>query len=385
MKRFLLVPFVALFLVASVITAPVAAAYEPPGGPVFNNPKGDRAAKFRIVNTLNKAIRNAPRGSTVLMSAYLFDNGGTYDALVGAWRRGAHVKMVLDGKFARNAKTRRLAAKFNRDNTGAPAPAKWGADQSYVVFCRQACRGPNGYNHTKLYAFSQSGTARNVVMTSSSNPNAGGAVKGWNDMFILKGKPQLFAGAERVVAEMAQDTANDGDGFMTFREGGALTRYYPKRSGTHPIITDLNQVRCAGGTVIRVSMFRWNRVWGKAIARKLVSLAGNGCKLKIVYGAPSRELRLYLTNAARRSGRIDLWDSRFDRNGDGKPDLRVHHKYLLISGANNDWEVTAGSQNWGASLRTSDENTVTVHSRGAHAAYARNFAHIVSTSARRIG
>ena len=54
MKRFLLVPFVALFLVASVITAPVAAAYEPQGGAVFNNPKGNRAAKFRIVNALTR-------------------------------------------------------------------------------------------------------------------------------------------------------------------------------------------------------------------------------------------------------------------------------------------------------------------------------------------
>ena len=235
-------------------------------------------------------------------------------------------------------------------------------------------------------------------MTSSSNPNAGGAVKGWNDMYVLKSVPQLYQGAERVMAEMAQDTPNDGDRFLQFREGGALTRYYPKRTGTHPIIQDLNRVSCRGAsggagiggrTVLRVSMFRWNRKWGKAIAKKLVGLAGNGCKLNIVYGAPSRELRLYLTNAARRSGRINLWDSRYDRNGDGKPDLRVHHKYLLISGHigsdNSAWQVTTGSQNWGASLRTSDENTVTVNSRGAHGAYVNNFQHIINTSARRIG
>jgi phosphatidylserine/phosphatidylglycerophosphate/cardiolipin synthase-like enzyme len=393
--RFAVSLFVVLAMLA--LTVPVASAWEPQGGAIFNNPKGGRDAKFRIVRAITRAVQGTPRGATILMSAYMFDNRGTYDALVAAHRRGVHVQMVLDTKNAKNGKTTRLARKFNRDNVRGSAPAKWGRDQSFVVFCKAACRGRNGYNHTKFYAFSRSGTASNVVMVSSSNPNAGGAVKGWNDMYVMKGKPGLFNGAARVHAEMAQDTPNDGDRFLQFREGNALTRYYPKRSGGHPVIQDLNRVRCHGAagdagvggrTSIHVSMFRWNRKWGKAIARKLVGLAGNGCELSIIYGAPSRELRLYLTNAARRSSRISLWDSRFDRNGDGKVDLRVHHKYMLISGNYggdaSHWQVSTGSQNWGASLRTSDENTVNIADRTAHNAYLNNWQHIKSTSTRRI-
>jgi hypothetical protein len=119
-----------------------------------------------------------------------------------------------------------------------------------------------------------------------------------------------------------------------------------------------------------------------------VGLANNGCTLDILYGAPSREIRLYLTNHARRSGRISLWDSRFDRNGDGKPDLRVHHKYLLIRGGfggGNVRRIITGSQNWGASLRTSDENTIAVNSGPAYSRYLNNWQHIKNTSARRIG
>ena len=90
------------------------------------------------------------------MSAYLFDNGGTYDALVGACRRGVHVKMVLDGKFARNGKTRRLAAEVQpRQHRRPGAGEVGGATRATSSSARQACRGPNGYNHTKLYAFSQ--------------------------------------------------------------------------------------------------------------------------------------------------------------------------------------------------------------------------------------
>lgn len=381
---------VVLALLVSVV--PAASAWEPQGGAIFNNPKGNRDAKFRIVRAITRAVQGAPSGSTILMSAYMFDNGGTYDALVAAHRRGVHVQMVLDTVHARNAKTRRLATRFNRDNVAGPQPAKWGRDQSFLVFCKQACRGRNGYNHTKFYAFSRSGTASNVIMVSSSNPNAGGAIKGWNDMYVLKNRPQLWQTHARVHAEMAEDTPNDGDGFVRATEGDTTAMFYPKRTGTHPVIQELNGVRCFGNrgrTSLHVSMFRWNRVWGKAIAKKLVGLANNGCELDIVYGAPSRELRLYLTHHARRSGRISLWDSRYDRNRDGAVDLRVHHKYLLINGRygsnSSAFRVTTGSQNWGASLRTSDENTITVRSRSAHSAYLNNWQHIVSTSARRIG
>lgn len=381
---------VAFALVASVM--PAASAWEPREGAVFNNPKGNRAAKFKIVNAITRAVNGAPRGSTILMSAYMFDNGGTYKALMRAHGRGVRVQMVLDTAHARNGKTKRLARRFNRDNVRGGQPAKWGRDQSFVVFCKQACRGRNGYNHTKFYAFSQTGTARNVIMVSSSNPNAGGAVKGWNDMYVAKYKPQLFQTHARVHAEMAEDSPNDGDRFVRASEGNMTAMFYPKRTGAHPVIQELNGVRCHGArgrTRLHVSMFRWNRKWGKNIARKLVGLANNGCTLNIVYGAPSRELRLYLTNHARRSGRISLWDSRYDRNGDGRPDLRVHHKYLLINGRHGGnssaFRVTTGSQNWGASLRTSDENTINVRSRSAYKAYLRNWQHIVRTSARRIG
>lgn len=390
MNRTLRLPSLLLLVLALLMSVmPAASAWEPEGGAIFNNPKGSRDAKFKIVRAITRAVQGAPGGSTILMSAYMFDNGGTYDALMAAHRRGVQVQMVLDTANARNGKTRRLAARFNRDNTGGAAPAKWGRDQSFVVFCKQACRGRNGYNHTKFYAFSRSGTANNVIMVSSSNPNAGGAIKGWNDMYVLKNRPQLWQTHARVHAEMAQDTANDGDGFVRDTEGDTTAMFYPKRTGTHPVIQELNGVRCSGGTSLHVSMFRWNRIWGKRIAQKLVGLADNGCELDIVYGAPSRELRLYLTKHARRSGRIGLWDSRYDRNGDGAVDLRVHHKYLLINGRygsdSSAHRVTTGSQNWGASLRTSDENTITVRSQSAYADYLNNWRHIVSTSARRIG
>jgi hypothetical protein len=68
----------------------------------------------------------------------------------------------------------------------------------------------------------------------------------------------------------------------------------------------------------------------------------------------------------------------------------VHHKYLLIKGhIGNDRSatyVTAGSQNWGASLRTSDENTVTIRNNAAaYRAYLNNWTMVRRSSANFIG
>ncbi len=52
---------VAVF-VSLALSVPTALAYQPPGGAVFNNPKGNRDAQFRIIQTVNKAIKGAPAG-----------------------------------------------------------------------------------------------------------------------------------------------------------------------------------------------------------------------------------------------------------------------------------------------------------------------------------
>src|SRR5205085_7357725 len=69
----------------------------------------------------------------------------------------------------------------------------WGNDGSYVLRCSGSCRGARDANmHSKIYAMSNSGTASNVVMVSSSNLNGGGAKLGWNDLVVMKNRPATF-------------------------------------------------------------------------------------------------------------------------------------------------------------------------------------------------
>ena len=97
-----------------------------------------------------------------------------------------------------------------------------------------------------------------------------------------------------------------------------------------------------------------------------------------------------LRAASARNGRVKLWDSRHDRDGDGLVDLRVHHKYMLISGRYGDdrsaWRVHTGSQNWGrGTLRMGDDNTVNIASRRIYRQYHANWRMVAHGGARRVG
>ncbi len=382
------------------LLAPAAAAWQPPGGAVYNNPYGSHADKWRIVETVQQAVRNAPRGSTIMMTMFLMDGKKTADALIAARNRGVNVQLVFDGNDGRSAMARRMARVFNRDNKpGQPIPARWGADQSFVVFCSGSCRGAGPHNnHTKFYAFTRTGTASNVVMVSSSNLNAGGAVRGWNDMWIAKGRAKMLSQYAQIHGEMSRDKPA-GNRYRQLGDGNLTSRFFPKPKGADPVMADLNKVRCRGATggagrngrtAINVSMFAWNGDRGMKIARKLVRLDRDGCDVSIIYGAPSKQVRLLLSGSARRGG-VKLWDSRYDRNGDRVFDVRTHEKYMLINGRygadSSAWRVHTGSQNWGrGTLRGGDENTLTVVSRGAYGRYISRWDYIARHwTVRRIG
>jgi hypothetical protein len=106
----------------------------------------------------------------------------------------------------------------------------------------------------------------------------------------------------------------------------------------------------------------------------------------VIYGAPGSTVVDILKRSASRGG-IKLWDSRIF-NLDRAVTLRVHHKYLLISGRYGDdrsaWRVHTGSANWGRSLRAGDENTLNVAGKRPWSQYLRNWKFVKKHAARRI-
>jgi len=247
--------------------------------------------------------------------------------------------------------------------------------------------------HAKFYAFSRTRTARNVVMVSSANLNRGAARLGYNDLYTMRSVPTSFATYARVHAELARDRVN-GNPYVVHREGPFESQFFPKRGAPRaadPTYRALARVRChgvtggagrGGRTAINIGMFHWAGDRGEYLARRLVALHRDGCKVGVIYGAPSRNVRLMLV----RSG-IPTYDSRVDRNGDGRPDLRVHAKYMVISGNyggdSSSWQVFTGCQNWvDGSLTGGDENTLRISSRAACGRYMDNWRFVRDRGAR---
>jgi len=392
---------VSLITVAAVLfSTPAASAWEPAGGPTFNHPRGTFEQRWRIVNTVNKAIRNARWHSTVMISTYLWaGQRETSDAMLAAYHnRSVNIQVVVDRAHGDQTQARRVARVVNRDNV-VDAQGRLvddGPDDSYVAFCRASCRGPGrGINHAKWYVFTATGTAKDVVMVSSSNINKGGASKGWNDLYTIKGRPRMVRDFASVHEQMSRDRGVDQP-YREFDHGGVLARFYPNNTYTDPVLADLSKVRCRGATggagrngrtMINVSMFSWTGNRGVALARRLVELDRYGCDVNVIFASLGPDVKSVLWRSAKRR-EINLYSSRWDYNGDGRVDFRVHNKYMLINGRygadSSSWRVHMGSQNWGADLTASDDNTLNIASRAGYSGYLRNWTYIRDRWTRRI-
>lgn len=236
--------------------------------------------------------------------------------------------------------------------------------------------------HSKFFAFSRTGKARNVVMVSSSNLNRGGAVLGWNDMYTIRNRPKSYVEFARIHRAMTNDR-RAGAHKVQVNDGPYTSRFFPMAKASKrndPTMRDLGKIGCRskiGRTRVHISMFYWKGSRGNYLATRLLDLARRGCRVNIIYGAPSRQLAERLRNAAR-ARRINLYDSRWDMNLDGVSEVRVHSKYVLVRGTfGKDRKarvVMTGSQNWVAgSLRKGDETTLNIAKAAAYRQYIKHW------------
>jgi len=425
-----------LAVLLSVILMPLSASgYEPSGGASFNvpNPWGNEGENNRIVNKVEQAFRNVrPTGRDphpiILVANYLFDRKKSADALIDACRRGVSVRVIIDQEVV-SRPFRRLVTALNADNVrdrdrngiadndpragrcNRPLPADqgglrtktqgiplmtsrqvstslreptgrnvtWGKDGSYVLKCSGSCRGGAEANmHSKIYAMSHSGTANNVVMVSSSNLNSGGTNSGWNDLIVMKNRPKTFQFMVRIHKLMtAQKRA--GRKLVELKDGPYTTRIFPMigvGKDRDPLMVDLRKIKCSsafGPTQLYIQQFWWNGHRGNYIWDKIHSMARNGCKVHVIFGAVDRDLLRRMKAA--RSNNFEIWDSRWDSDDvDGCVNTRTHMKNVAVRGTygkNRKYAgVWTGTANWATgSLTKGDENTLNVRSASLYRKY----------------
>ena len=431
---------------ASSLTAarPVAARAVSEHTATFNEPApwGTKLQQDAILRDVDEAIDAAQRPTknfpdpTITIATHLLDHTTSVNALINACKRGIGIRVVLDGDIV-NRNSRRLISALNGDNvrdtdgdgrpdteprtgrcgtkkhhakgargrtTTAPtlmsrrearlsldtptgASKTWGRDKSYVKRCAGSCRnaGTGGNMHSKFYLFSRTGSARNVVMVSSSNLNRGGAQSGWNDLYVMRDRPKTYDAYLRLHRAMTRELRAEQQREEII-DGPFTNRFFPMRNAskkTDPTLLDLKKIKCTsdlGRTEIYISMFYWKGARGNYLADQILTLARSGCKVSIIYGAPSRQLAERLRTAAA-NNLISLYDSRWDMNEDGYNEVRTHAKYVIVKGAyrgnRSAYVVMTGSQNWVAgSLNLGDETTTNVELKSAYVSYKKSWDNI---------
>lgn len=348
----------AIAMVLGLLAPAAHAQYRPPDGVVFNRParSGTVAQMYAMRRHTEQAINATRRGATIRVAQYAINFRSTADAFIRAYRRGVNVQILVDDRHNYGAH-RRLRAALGSNK----------ARDSYFAVCVAGCRiRGGGALHSKFLTFSSTGTALNVVMVSSANLTGPGATWGWNDNVTWTGRPVLYKAFVQTFEEMRLDKrVNRPFRVVSDRNTTAYFHPQPRAKLTEdPQSRALSTVRCRSGsgpTVIRVAMFGIIGTRGVHLARKLHALDNAGCRVEVIIAKPSRKAIIALRKPGRFGG-ITVHDSRYDRDGDGRPDKYVHHKFMIIKGHvygnPNGRVVFTGSQNWFPRSQTHDDEIV---------------------------
>lgn len=319
--------------------------WSPKSGTKFNVARVGGEPMFRLEQQVIAAIGRARPGSTIKMSMFSFDRGPVADALIRAKQRKVHVQVLLNGhEFPQ--------AQRNLSRVLGPRTVKKKKKvvqrKSFFYQCRASCRGDSNILHSKFILFSETGTARKVVMLGSVNMKLNGSLNQFNNLSTFNNSPKMFKALDGIFNEMRRDKVFKKS-YRKFTIGKrfqlevmpyprskatAKTRWTPKRD---PIIRLLRPVKCTGArtdtgrTIVRVDMHAWDGARGALIANRFRQLYAAGCDVKIIVGYAGYKVRKIFSTPTGR-GYVPIKTSAFDTNYDGEIDVYSHAKVLTVNG-----------------------------------------------------
>jgi hypothetical protein len=365
------------------------ATWKPPTGAAFNYPVGSPQQRTVLVRRVIAAINHTLGGETIKIAAYSFDRTDVMNALLRAHARGVRVQIVLNDNWF-SPQTFHLRRAFGHNYH----------HKSFVVFCHGSCRGGPGNLHMKVYAFSRTGAARNVVITGSANMTDRAVSLQWNDLYTMNNEPRLYQVFSHIFTQLKKDKPAHPR-WVTFHEGPISGQFYKTPHPTEygrtvssqtasklpgpaqdPVLKRLKNVRCNavkgaginGHTVIRITMYGWNKTRGKWLATQVADLKRRGCDVKIILGVPGGGVQKVLHGAG-----IPIRSSDYDYINTGTVDDPVwvvnfysHLKVLAINGNMGGkpvHSVWTGSENWSPMSFRNDEIILRIDSAKNYAKY----------------
>lgn len=337
-------------------------------GAVFNNPAaGDATA---IVRQICNLVHQAESGSRIRIAHFVISGDAGADfatELADAHRRGVDVQLILDGWQVDNPAVDTLRATLGTDES----------QRSWLHVCTglspegntAACIGNKG-NHNKFYLFSHTGGKSDVVVQSSANFTDLNSSTYWNNATTFVGNTRLYEAYNAYFEDLAAEkrTMDYNRTVTTGMPGGSVTASFFPRANGDPVVDYLAKAGCEG-TTIRIGMSEWD-AYRIAIAERIVELADQGCRVRVVYGLPDDDVAELLTShpniAVRTLSKANELPG------------RIHSKYLLLEGAydgksDTRWVLT-GSANFNkTSLRRNDEAMVKTNIKSVYEQYRENF------------
>jgi hypothetical protein len=337
----------------------------------------------RMQNTIRRhvlrSVNSTPRGATIRWMVFSFGDWAMYRALVNAKRRGVSVQVLGNYKNQETwAPWRKLQATLGTKKKRAgrnPERISWARQ------CVRSCRGWGGNLHTKLFLFSQVGTATNVTMFGSWNPTWVANKRQWNHM-DTRLDPETYQRYLGIFREAKRDRPA---GYARWSSGGMAHMVFPRpgtTASTDPVNKDLAGISCLSPpdgngarrrTVIRIGMYVFGGSRGTWMAKRIRGLWNQGCDVKIIYGFMSaRALAILYSRSGR--GRIPMRQA--VKYEDGKPYRYLHHKFVAVSGmyeGQPDNVVWSGSTNFSNLGFSADDLTVRTHLPAVTRAYFKDF------------
>jgi hypothetical protein len=362
----------ALFL--SSVTAGMAFAV-PAYGVTFNAPHATPPQQQAISRSLDALIDGAPRGSTIRLVTYSFNDEGTAARLLAAHRRGVNVRMLGEASV-RSPVWGKFTSAFGTDMRRG----------SWARLCSNGCLGTQysfSVLHSKFTTFSMTGGKAQVALVTSSNPTIRQEVVGANNAVKIVGDAGVYGALNRYFSDLAAGSAGarQPNYFRSVDSGRYTITMFPAASGRNPVLSMLDRVSCVGGTRITIAMSLFNAA---DIARKLWQLDDAGCRVRLMYSNVDTHVadRVWpeLTRPGGRFGGIELFYSGYNYTTyDGTVRLATaHHKFVLIDGtydgrAGQKIAVT-GSLTWTwNSVRNNDELMLTIRDPGVYDEFAARF------------
>ena len=379
---------------------PAPTGWMPRSGPVFNDPLGSPQQQKAILNRVVNALRHAPRGSVFQMAVYSFDRADLAYHIRKARKRGVRIQIVVN-KSVMSGVARSLQAQLGKN------PRK----PNFVIACPGACRrkGDGGNMHLKIFAFSQTGAARNVVISSSGNMTSKAIQRQWNDSYAVIGDAGLYAVWQNLFTQMKRQrmtgprrltyTATDNAYAAWFERSlaskgltgtwtAALTtgRYRP---AADPVVHRIRKIGCSapagfgsnGRTVVRIAAYAMFQTRGKALAKALINKKRQGCDIAIIMSVPGGGTYKSMERAGIPLRSADwLFAERVAEKEDGiegwGPRFYSHYKVMMVNGTYDGQPtrtVWTGSENWSAISFANEEVVFTINDPAVHRIYSEQW------------